>query len=377
MSYQQKTLGIIGGGQLGKMLIQAAADLNIQCKVLDNDPNAPCSVLTNQFFVGKLTDFEAVHTIGQNCDAITIEIENINADALEKLQEEGIKVFPKPQHIKLFQDKRLQKQFYKDKNIPTADFVLTENRQDLEKYTDFLPAIHKLGKEGYDGRGVAKIQNPNDFEKGFDAPSVLEKWIDFDKELAVTVARNESGQISVFPVVEMVFNPVYNLVEYLFSPAQIDEKLAAKAQEIAKKIVQELDFVGILAVEMFLKGEQIWVNEAAPRPHNSGHQSIEGNYTSQYEQLLRAIFDLPLGNTDTILPAAMLNLLGEPQHTGQAVYEGIEQILAMQGVYVHLYGKAQTKPFRKMGHITILGKDIHELEQKVSFVKEKIKVVSV
>jgi 5-(carboxyamino)imidazole ribonucleotide synthase len=377
MSYKQTRLGILGGGQLGKMLIQSAADLNILCKVLDPDRDAPCKSITNEFVQGELTDFQTVYAFGKDVEVLTIEIENVNTEALDALQNEGVKVFPKPAIIREIQDKRLQKQFFQKHHIPTADFILLEGREDLQKHLHFLPAVQKLGKAGYDGRGVQKIRNENEANMGFDTPSLIEKLIDFEKEISVIVARNEAGEVKTFPVVELVFNPIYNLVDYLFAPANIEASVAKKANEIAKLIVEKWDFVGLLAVEMFLtKDGQILVNEVAPRPHNSGHHTIEANYTSQYEQHLRAILNLPLGSTDTILPAAMVNLLGEAGYEGSARYEGLAQILGIEGCCVHLYGKTQTKPFRKMGHVTVLGKTVEDLRMKIDFVKKNLKVIS-
>jgi len=377
MGYQQVKLGILGGGQLGRMLIQSAIDWNVYTKVLDPVQDAPCHQLASEFLQGQLTDFDTVYQFGQDVDILTIEIENVNVDALEKLQSEGKKIFPQPEILRVIQDKRTQKQFYKDNQIPTADFVLTENQADLQKYADRLPAIHKLGKGGYDGRGVQKINSLDDISKGFDAPSLLEDFVDFEKEISIIIARNESGEIATFPVVEPVFHPEHNLVEYLFSPAEITLSIEEQAQAIARKIVETWQFVGILAVELFVtKSGKVLVNEVAPRPHNSGHQTIESCYTSQYQQHLRSIFDLPLGSTKLLTPSAMLNLLGEPDYEGDALYEGLEKVLNEDGVFVHLYGKTQTKPFRKMGHVTIIDGDVKKLRQKVDFVKENLKVIS-
>jgi 5-(carboxyamino)imidazole ribonucleotide synthase len=370
-------LGIVGGGQLGKMLVQSAADWNIYCKILDNDSKAPCSTLTNAFCVGSLLDFQTVYEFGKDCDIITIEIENVNTDALEQLEKEGKKVFPQPHIIRLIQDKRLQKQFYQDNNIPTAPFHLTNNKADLQKFANFLPAVHKLGKAGYDGKGVQKIITTADFDKGFEELGLLEKMVDFHKEIAVIVARNSKGEISTFPACEMVFHAEQNLVEYLFAPAQIAENEEKEANRIAILVAEKLGIVGILAVEMFVtKTGEILVNEVAPRPHNSGHHTIEANLTSQYQQHLRAIMNFPLGDTSQRCAAAMLNLLGENPYQGNAHYQGLEIALSLSGVYVHLYGKNITKPFRKMGHITILGENEAEISLKVEKVKEVLKVIS-
>ncbi|MCU0450851.1 MAG: 5-(carboxyamino)imidazole ribonucleotide synthase [Bernardetiaceae bacterium] len=377
MAYQQIRLGILGGGQLGKMLIQAAADWNIVVKVLDPDAEAPCRSLAAEFVQGPLTDYATVLAFGQDVDVLTIEIENVNAEALAALAAAGKRVFPRPSHIALIQDKRAQKQFYQTHGIATAPFVLTQQRADLAQHLHRLPAVHKLGRAGYDGRGVQKIATPADVAKGFDEPGVLEQLVDFEKELAVIAARSPSGEVQTFPVVEMVFHPEHNLVQYLFAPAEITAAQARLASETARQVVEALDFVGLLAVEMFLtKTGEVLVNEVAPRPHNSGHHTIEANVTSQYQQLLRAILDLPLGSPEALAPAAMLNLLGEPGHHGPAVYAGLEQVLAQAGVYVHLYGKAVTKPYRKMGHVTVVDHNLARLKGKVDFVEQHLKVIS-
>jgi 5-(carboxyamino)imidazole ribonucleotide synthase len=374
--YQNFKLGVLGGGQLGRMLIQAGINYNINFSILDPDPQAPCHQLA-EFTCGKLTDFDTVMAFGQSCDLITIEIENVNTAALKELVKQGKKVFPQPELIELIQDKRTQKQFYQDKKIPTADFILTANKEDVQANKSFLPAVNKVGKEGYDGRGVQVLKEEKDIAKAFDAPGFLEKLIDFRKEISVIVARNEKGDVSFFPPVEMVLHPEANLVEYLFSPAQISNGLHWEAQRIASRVIEEMQLVGLLAVEMFVtKDGKILVNEVAPRPHNSGHQTIEANTTSQYEQHLRAILNLPLGNTKEILPSAMVNLLGEEGFTGLAKYNGIEQVIALAGVHVHLYGKKMTKPFRKMGHVTIVDADMESLKKKAKFVKDTLKVIA-
>lgn len=370
-----KKLGILGGGQLGRMLIQAAIDFDVTIKTLDPDADAPCKYISHEFTNGSLNDFETVMSFGQDCDVITIEIENVNIEALEAFEKQGKTVFPQPSILRLIQDKRVQKQFYKDNNLPTADFILTENQADVAKYEDFLPAVHKLGKGGYDGKGVQILRTKADLSKAFDQPSVLEKMIDFEKELAVIVARNVSGEIKTFPVVEMVFHPEANLVEYLFAPAEISKEIEKKAEQVAKKTAEAFGIVGLLAVEMFLtKDGEILINEVAPRPHNSGHQTIRANDVSQYEQHIRAIFNLPLGSTEAHSKAAMVNLLGEDGYSGIAVYEGMDEVLAVEGVHPFLYGKKITKPFRKMGHVTIIDQNFEKLKEKVIFVKEKLKV---
>jgi 5-(carboxyamino)imidazole ribonucleotide synthase len=370
-------IGVLGGGQLGRMLIQSAIDLNLDIAILDPNPEAPCAGLTNKFSVGSFNDYETVYNFGKDLDLLTIEIENVNTEALKKLQSEGKKVFPQPEIIELIQDKRKQKTFFKADRIPTADFVLTENQEDVYAKKDFLPAVNKLGKEGYDGRGVQVLRKEEDLTKAFDKPGLLEKWIDFEKELSVIVARNHNGQINTFPVVELVFHPTANLVEYLFAPARISELIERKARDLAIDVIEKLGMVGILAVEMFLtKSGEILVNEIAPRTHNSGHHTIEGNKTSQFEQHIRAILNLPLGSTQSLIPSAMVNLLGEEGYEGLAKYQGLSEVLAMEGVHVHLYGKKLTKPFRKMGHVTITDPDIDLLQEKSKKIKEILKVVS-
>jgi 5-(carboxyamino)imidazole ribonucleotide synthase len=373
---QHFKLGILGGGQLGRMLIQSGIDFNIHFATLDPDKHAPCASLA-EFTVGNLTDFDTVMKFGSGCDLITIEIENVNTTALKELVRMGKKVFPQPAVIEMIQDKRLQKEFYKKHQIPTADFILTENAADVKRNEHLLPAVNKLGREGYDGRGVQVIRTKQDLDKAFDAPGLLETLVDFQKEISVIVARNEKGETRSFPAVEMVFHPVQNLVEYLFAPADVSAKILKEANMIAEKIIHKLGMVGLLAVEMFVtKDGRVLVNEIAPRPHNSGHQTIEANVTSQYEQHLRAILNWPLGDTTQLLPGAMVNLLGEPGHSGPARYEGFDSILGQPGIHVHLYGKSLTKPFRKMGHVTIVDRDIDSLKKKVNFVKQTLKVIT-
>ena len=372
----EQQIGILGGGQLGRMLLQAGIDLNLNFKVLDPDPKAPCAGLA-PFTVGKLTDADAVLAFGRSCDLITIEIENVSTAALKQLEQEGKKVFPQPHIIELIQDKRKQKIFYKENGIPTAPFVLTEGKEDVKKHIDLLPAVNKLGREGYDGRGVQIIRTAEDVQKAFEAPGLLESFVDFETEISVLVARSSSEEVKTYPAVEMMFHPEQNMVEFLFSPATISKEVEEKAQQIARTVIEKLNMTGLLAVEMFVtKDQHVLVNEIAPRPHNSGHQTIEGNETSQYHQHLRAILGLPLGDPSIRIPSAMVNLLGEDGHSGTATYEGIEACLALGGVNVHLYGKVTTKPFRKMGHVTITGRTMDELRKKATFVKEHLKVKS-
>ncbi len=375
--YQDFKLGVLGGGQLGRMMIQSAIDFNIDIHVLDPDANAPCKNIATTFRQGQLTDFDTVYDFGKDCDLITIEIENVNTDALIKLQSEGKKVYPQPEVIRLIQNKTVQKKFYINNHIPTAAFVETENLAEVKKNAHFLPFVNKLATEGYDGRGVQVIRTEDDLDKGFDRPGFVEKLVDFEKEISVIVARNEANEVTTFPTVEMVFHPEKNLVEYLFSPASISTEIEAEAQRIAKETITKLDMIGLLAIEMFVtKDGKVLVNEMAPRTHNSGHQTIEGNVTSQFEQHLRAILNMPLGDTEVIIPSAMVNLLGEDGYTGLAKYEGLEEVLKVDGVHVHLYGKKLTKPFRKMGHVTITDQDTSRLKEKVKFVKDHLKIIA-
>lgn len=375
--YGDLRLGILGGGQLGRMLIQQAINYNVTVKVLDPDREAPCRKLCDEFVVGSLSDYETVYNFGKKVDLLTIEIEKVNVDALEQLEREGVLVYPQPRVIRLIQDKGLQKQFFKENDIPTAEFQIISSPAELKNASIPFPYIQKLRRDGYDGKGVYKVVDESSLTKAFTEPSLIERWVDFEKEIAVIVARNESGEIKTFPMVEMEFNPEANLVEFLIAPSTLPHSVQQEAEEVAKNIASKLKIVGLLAVEMFLdKHGRILVNELAPRPHNSGHQTIEGNVVSQFEQHLRAIFDQPLGETDCLNNAIMINLLGEAGHEGPAVYKGIEKALKCPGVYIHLYGKALTKPFRKMGHVTIVDADREKAIEKARYVQDILKVVS-
>ncbi|MFN8286088.1 MAG: 5-(carboxyamino)imidazole ribonucleotide synthase [Chitinophagales bacterium] len=370
-------IGILGGGQLGRMLLQNAANYHVDTYVLESGNNPPASSLCHYFVEGDIKDYDTVYRFGKMVDVLTIEIENVNLEALFKLEEEGLKVIPKPSALKIIKDKGLQKQFYRQHNIPTSEFYLLTHKYELNSHLNFLPAAQKLRMGGYDGKGVEILQDDTDFGKAFDAPSVLEKLVDIEKEISVIVAKNEKGETAVFPAVEMVFNPKYNLVDYLVSPADITKEQERKAQQIAMQVMEALESPGIFAVEMFLdKKGNILVNETAPRAHNSGHQSIEGNYCSQYEMQMRVLQNLPLGNTEPIQPSLMLNLIGEGGHSGPVKYAGLNEVLQMKGVYVHLYGKHETKPGRKMGHVTVLGNTKAELLEKADYIKQVLKVIS-
>lgn len=370
------SIGMLGGGQLGRMFIQNAANYNVSVHVLDPDVQAPCRSLAASFIHADLHDEQAIRQLAQRADVLTIEIENVSAQTLAALQKEGMQVFPQPEIIQLIQDKRSQKQFYHDCQIPTASFRLTETLEDLYAHLDFLPFVQKKGKGGYDGRGVQKINTPEDIAKGFDVPSVIEKLVDIDKEIAIVAARNVHGEIRLYPPVEVVYHE-QNLVDYLLSPARLSPEVLQQAERLTMRLMESLRIVGLLAVELFVTpAGEVLVNEVAPRPHNSGHHSIEASLTSQFDQHLRAILGMPLGPTDQRAPALMINLLGEPGHSGPVVYEGLEKVLSIPGCYVHLYGKVQTKPHRKMGHITLLGHSERELFEKMEMVRRHLRVVA-
>jgi len=375
--YQDLKLGILGGGQLGRMLIQACTNFNIHTTVMDRDAGAPCAEVASAFQSGDITDFDTVYQFGKSMDMLTIEIENVNVEALARLEAEGVTVYPQPAIINIIKDKRTQKQFYRDNGIPTADFVLVDDAEAIAQHVDFLPAFNNPGTGGYDGGGVQRLDSADDLDKAFDAPGLLEKLVDFDCEISVIAARNSQGEVTVFPAVECVFHPKHNLVDFLFAPSKVAPEIQATAASVARQVVEALGIVGLLAVELFVTREgEVLVNEVAPRPHNSGHQTINANVTSQYEQHLRAIFGLPLGSTAILTPSAMVNLLGEAGYTGPAVYEGLDELLRIEGTSLFLYGKSETRPHRKMGHITIVDDDVTSLSAKVEQVKNAIKVIA-
>ena len=374
-------LGILGGGQLGKMLLTETRKFDIQTYVLDQSPEAPAQFGCNQFFEGNLMHFETVYRFGKMVDLLTIEIENVNLEALLKLEEEGLPIFPSPKTLHQIQNKGRQKDFYDENNIPTSNFkrfvslkTLLESIKNDE--LDF-PFVWKCAQFGYDGTGVKICRSSLDLVKLPDVECIAEDMVPFKNELAVIVARSVSGEVKTYPVVEMEFHPEANQVEYVICPARIDEKVAQKAQEIALKVSESFNHVGLLAVEMFqTENDEILVNEVAPRPHNSGHYSIEASYTSQFENHLRAILDLPLGNTASKVAGIMVNLVGEDGFSGQVVYENIEKIMAIDGVTPHIYGKKETRPFRKMGHVTIVNEDMVEARRVAEEVKNSIRVIS-
>ncbi|MFW5700029.1 MAG: 5-(carboxyamino)imidazole ribonucleotide synthase [Bacteroidota bacterium] len=372
-------MGIIAGGQLAKMLIQEANKWDIITCVLDNDPQCPASRIASFFFQGDNTDFDAVYNFGKDLNILTYEMENINIDALQKLKKEGLRIVPDPDILELIQDKGLQKEFYQNHKIPTAEFRLFPDTESVKKAIDAgelnFPFVQKLRKGGYDGRGVAVIEHENDAL--LEGPSVIEQKIAIDKEVAVIVARNAKGEVRSFPAVEMVFDKKANLVERLICPSNLSTLLEDEAQSLAKKIIESLNMEGLLAVEFFTdKAGNLIVNEVAPRPHNSGHHTIESVITSQYEQHLRAILNLPLGSTYLKMPAVMINLLGHPDYEGPVKYEGLTESMAIEGVKVHVYGKKETRPMRKMGHATILAETVEEAVKKAEKVKNLIQVKS-
>ncbi|MFT4024981.1 MAG: 5-(carboxyamino)imidazole ribonucleotide synthase [Flavihumibacter sp.] len=372
-----KKVGILGGGQLGRMLLQEAANFPVETWVMENDPHCPAAHLCQQFVTGDIRNYDDVYRFGKQVDALTIEIESVNIDALEQLEREGVTVIPRPAALRIIQDKIEQKAFYQQHQLPTASYVVVQNRAAVNDLLSFLPAAMKLGKGGYDGKGVQILESAADIEKAFDAPSILEKKVDIEKELAILVAIDNKGQTAIYPPVEMVFDPYLNLLDYQIAPADIQQKVLWRVEAIALTLAKALQSPGLFAVELFLdrKGD-VLVNETAPRVHNSGHHSIEAQICSQYEMLWRILLDLPLGNTTTLHPSCLVNLIGEPGQSGPVAYEGLAEVLNMEAVYVHLYGKADTKPGRKMGHVTILGKDRVDLVYKANIVKRTLKVVA-
>ncbi len=375
------SLGILGGGQLGKMLLSETQKWDIHTHVLDPSPEAPCRTGCHVFKQGSLMDYETVFEFGKNLDVLTIEIESVNLDALSDLEQQGVKTYPRAETLRFIQDKGVQKTFYAQHQIPTSPCELYESRSALiEAYHSgafVFPQVWKICRGGYDGNGVQVLRAVEDFEKIPDAPCVLERLIPFTHELAVIVARAPSGQEVTYPVVEMEFHPEANQVEYVICPARIDDNLAHKAQEVALKVSRALKHEGLLAVELFAtKTGDMLVNEVAPRPHNSGHYSIEAAYTNQFEQHIRAILDLPLGNTQSKVAGIMVNLVGSEGHTGPVHYENIEEILGIPGVTPHIYGKKETRPFRKMGHVTIVHEDMAQARSIAQKVKQRINVIS-
>ena len=374
-------IGILGGGQLGKMLTLAAQNWDVQTWVLDANKDFPAGNSCTHFVEGDFKNYDDVLKFGKDKDVITVEIESINVDALLQLQKEGKKIHPSPHALQIIRDKGLQKQFYEKHQLPTSTFELFENENEIRQAIDNgelkFPFVQKSRTGGYDGRGVAVIKNEADWSKILPVKSLIEPLVNIQRELAVIVARNESGDVKAFPTVEMEFNPDANLVEFLFCPASIDAAVEQRCVDIAKSTIEAFDMCGLLAVELFQTTDnQILINEVAPRPHNSGHHSIDANITSQFQQHLRAIMNLPLGSTDVKIPSVMVNLLGDDGYTGNAIYENLEKCMAVEGAKFHFYGKKITKPFRKMGHATIIHKDLEKAKTNGRFVLENLKIRS-
>lgn len=370
-------VGILGGGQLGRMLLQEAANYPVEVHVMEKDENCPAANLSHKFIKGDITDYQDVVKFGQSVDVITIEIENINIDALEFLESAGVKVIPSSTALRTIKNKILQKEFYQRNLIRSSDFVVLQNRDEIHQFTEYLPAAQKLATGGYDGKGVQLIRSIQEIQKGFDAPSVLEKMVEIEKEIAITVAVAQSKEMVVYPAVEMVFDPVLNLLDFQVCPAGIDKTTLEKASTLAKSVAKGFDSAGLFAVEMFVDKEgEVWVNETAPRVHNSGHHTIEAHYSSQFDMLWRILLNYPLGNTDMVMPSVMLNIIGADGYAGKTRYEGLEEVLAMPNTFIHLYGKSDTKPGRKMGHATLLGMEPDDLLAGAKKIRETLIVKS-
>ena len=369
--------GILGGGQLGRMLLQAAANYPVETYLMENDEDSPAAHLCHHFIKGDIRNFDDVYRFGKDLQALTIEIESVNEEALEKLEAEGVKIYPKPAALRTTKNKILQKQFYTEHSIPTAEYFVTNDLAAVRSRADFLPAVHKIGTGGYDGRGVQILRTPAEIEKGFDAPGVLEKLVNIDKEIAQIIAVNDKGEIAIYPPVDMVFDARLNLLDYQISPADLPQNTLWKIEAISMRVVKELKSPGIFAVEMFVTRQgEVFVNETAPRVHNSGHHTIEANYSSQFDMLWRVILGYPLGNTEVILPGAIVNLLGSEGYEGEAYYEGLDEVLQMDNVFVHIYGKKETKAGRKMGHVTIISREKQDLVHKAHKIRNTLKVVT-
>ena len=347
--------GILGGGQLGRMLLQAAANYPVETFVLENDPECPAAHLSHHFTHGDIRDYDAVYNFGIGLDALTVEIENVNIEALEKLESAGATIYPRPAVLKIIRNKILQKQFYQQHRIPTAEFMITNDMTELLQQESFLPAVHKLGEGGYDGRGVQVLKTKQDLTKGFDHPAILEKFIQVHKEIAQMVAINEAGETALYPPVEMLFDTSLNLLDYQLCPAELSTQTLYKVEAIALTVARNFKSPGVFAVEMFIdKSGEVLVNETAPRVHNSGHHTIEAHYSSQFDMLWRIMLGYPLGNTDAILPSIMVNIVGADGYNGDVKYEGLDEILQIDNAFIHLYRKKQTRPGRKMGHVTMV-----------------------
>lgn len=368
-----KKVGILGGGQLGRMLLQAAANYPVITHVLEKDPDCPAAHLCHHFVQGDIRNYDAVYQFGKELDVITIEIEQVNIEALEQLEKEGITVIPHTRVLKTIRSKIQQKEFYKQHHIPSPEFRITQNKTELHHHEDFLPAAHKLAEGGYDGKGVQLIMNAGMIPLGFDQPSVLEKLVKIQKEIALMVAIDEKGNTAIYPPVEMVFDPVLNLLDYQLCPANLDQPIVAKATLIAEKLIKEFNSPGLFAIEMFVddRGE-VLVNETAPRVHNSGHHTIETIHSSQFDMLWRILMGMPLGSTSLISPSVMVNIIGAEGHKGPVEYQGLAEVLSYPGAFIHLYGKQTTLPGRKMGHVNLVGHDLTVLGQRAHWIKNTL-----
>jgi 5-(carboxyamino)imidazole ribonucleotide synthase len=370
-------VGILGGGQLGRMLLQSAANYEVETHVLENDSECPAAHLCARFTKGDIRNFDDVYNFGKELNAITIEIENVNVEALEKLQEEGVKIYPHPDVLRIIKNKLLQKQYYESHQIPSAPYKITENKASTSAHRDFLPAVHKLAEGGYDGRGVQLLHKADDLHLAFDEPAVLEKMIPVKKEISQIVAVDNDGKTVLYPPVEMVFNKDLNQLDHQVSPADIPQNTAWKIEAIAISVVRNFKSPGIFAVELFVNTDgDVLVNETAPRVHNSGHHTIEAHYSSQFDMLWRIILGHPLGNTKPILPSIMVNLIGSESHSGIVNYKGLNEVLKIDNAFVHIYGKKETRPGRKMGHVTIMSSEKQDLIHKANIVKQILRVES-
>lgn len=370
-------IGILGGGQLGRMLLQAAANYPVQTYILENDSEAPAAHLCHHFTKGDIKNFDDVYNFGKNLDCITIEIENVNIEALEKLEQEGVKVFPRPSVLKTICNKATQKKYYTTHQIPTSEYILTHNIHDLSQQKNFLPAVHKLAEGGYDGRGVQVIEDEADITKGFDALSVLEKKVNVHKEIAMMIAVAQDGKTAFYPAVEMVFDKTLNQLSHQLCPAEIDDKIYYKIEAIALATVKNFNSPGLFAVEMFVTPDgDVLVNETAPRVHNSGHHTIEAHYCSQFDMLWRIMLQYPLGNTEPVMPSLMQNIIGADGYSGKAFYKGFTDMLEIENAFFHIYGKSETKPGRKMGHVTIMSAEKADLLHKANKIKHNLSVIT-
>ena len=367
--------GILGGGQLGRMLLQQAANYPVETWVMEKDASCPAAHLCHHFVSGNIRNYDDVLRFGRQVQKLTIEIENVNVDALEQLEQEGIEIVPRPAVLRIIKNKIAQKNFYRNHQLPTPEFFITQTAAELAQHTAFFPAVHKLAEGGYDGKGVQIINREADTAQAFDEPAILEKKIEISKEIAMMVAINQQGETAIYPPVEMIFDPRLNLLDYQVCPAAIEKEVLWKAEAIAIQLVKAFNSPGLFAVEMLVdRNKDVWINETAPRVHNSGHHTIEAHYCSQYDMLWRILLDYPLGNTDMITASSLVNLVGGPESAGPAVYKGLAEVLKMENTFVHLYGKTEVKPGRKMGHITILAPDRQELMYRAQKVKQYLSV---